>query len=110
MWNVLGSIQLLSGFGFSSSTFNQSYHDHPVVTVQNGTLIGIRDTRYDQDLFLGIPYAQPHVGNLRLNHLTRSGMSDQQSHTDRGVIPFLNHFPDSIRIVLLMMRAKIVSL
>lgn len=66
---VLGSIQLLSGFGFSSSTFNQSYHDHPVVTVRNGTLIGIRDTRYDQDLFLGIPYAQPPVGNLRLNRL-----------------------------------------
>ncbi|KAL4758095.1 Alpha/Beta hydrolase protein [Aspergillus foveolatus] len=37
----------------------------PTVTVKNGTYIGKHNAHYDQDLFLGIPYAQQPVGNLR---------------------------------------------
>jgi len=37
----------------------------PTVTVKNGTYIGRYLPQYDQDLFLGMPYAQPPVGNLR---------------------------------------------
>ncbi|CCX04335.1 Similar to Lipase 1; acc. no. P79066 [Pyronema omphalodes CBS 100304] len=37
----------------------------PLVTIKNGTLAGINGTKYNQDLFLGIPYAQPPLGNLR---------------------------------------------
>ena len=37
----------------------------PVVTVKNGTLRGIHSNEWDQDYFLGIPYAQPPVGDLR---------------------------------------------
>ncbi|PSN67204.1 carotenoid ester lipase-like protein precursor [Corynespora cassiicola Philippines] len=36
-------------------------------TVKNGTLVGLRNSHYDQDFFLGIPYAQPPVGKLRFN-------------------------------------------
>jgi len=37
----------------------------PTVTVQNGTLQGRHSAEWDQDFFLGIPYAQPPVGQLR---------------------------------------------
>ncbi|KAH6668380.1 triacylglycerol lipase [Halenospora varia] len=37
----------------------------PKVTVLNGTYSGVYSDIYDQDFFLGIPYSQPPVGDLR---------------------------------------------
>lgn len=37
----------------------------PSAKVRNGTITGVHSSPYDQDFFLGIPYAQPPVGNLR---------------------------------------------
>ncbi|POS72259.1 hypothetical protein DHEL01_v209348 [Diaporthe helianthi] len=37
----------------------------PTAQVKNGTYIGRYSADYDQDFFLGIPYAQPPVGDLR---------------------------------------------
>lgn len=37
----------------------------PTVTVKNGTLEGIYSEQYNQDYFLGVPFAQPPVGPLR---------------------------------------------
>ncbi|KAI7481610.1 carboxylesterase [Hortaea werneckii] len=37
----------------------------PTVTVKNGTLQGRHNEQWDQDFFLGIPYAQPPLGDLR---------------------------------------------
>ncbi|KAF2634452.1 alpha/beta-hydrolase [Massarina eburnea CBS 473.64] len=37
----------------------------PTVTVKNGTLEGVHSEQYNQDYFLGIPFAQPPVGALR---------------------------------------------
>ncbi|KAL4926378.1 carboxylesterase/lipase family protein [Aspergillus undulatus] len=37
----------------------------PTADVRNGTYVGARNTNFNQDLFLGIPFAQQPVGNLR---------------------------------------------
>ncbi|KPM41497.1 hypothetical protein AK830_g5082 [Neonectria ditissima] len=42
------------------------HHSPPKAKLLNGTYKGIYNNKYRQDLFLGIPYAQPPVGSLRL--------------------------------------------
>ncbi|KAK6338371.1 hypothetical protein TWF730_002435 [Orbilia blumenaviensis] len=37
----------------------------PRASIRNGTVYGLRDRVWNQDFFLGIPYAQPPVGPLR---------------------------------------------
>ena len=37
----------------------------PTVDVKNGTLRGSYNPQWDQDFFLGIPFAQPPLGQLR---------------------------------------------
>ncbi|ETN45761.1 uncharacterized protein HMPREF1541_09594 [Cyphellophora europaea CBS 101466] len=38
---------------------------HPLVTVKNGTYAGVHSSTYDQDFFLGIPFAEPPIGDRR---------------------------------------------
>lgn len=40
----------------------------PQVVVQQGAYEGIYVAGYNQDLFLGIPYAQPPIGDLRFQN------------------------------------------
>jgi hypothetical protein len=40
----------------------------PTVSVRNGTYSGLYSSVYNQDFFLGIPYAQPPVYNLRFRN------------------------------------------
>jgi carboxylesterase type B len=37
----------------------------PTVTILNGTYTGVHSSSYNQDFFLGIPFAQPPIGSLR---------------------------------------------
>ncbi|KAL2813467.1 carboxylesterase [Aspergillus cavernicola] len=39
---------------------------HPQAIVRNGTYYGLHSVQYDQDYFLGMPFAQQPVGDLRL--------------------------------------------
>ncbi|GAA5915078.1 uncharacterized protein JCM6883_003261 [Sporobolomyces salmoneus] len=55
----------------SASTLVERNNDNPsysgpTVEIRNGTVEGIRIESFNQDAFLGIPFAQPPVGNLRL--------------------------------------------
>ncbi|KAH7347226.1 Alpha/Beta hydrolase protein [Plectosphaerella cucumerina] len=56
----------------------------PAIEIANGTLLGSRSTTNDLDLFLGIPYAAPPVGDLRLRtptpHDGWNGIRDATSH------------------------------
>jgi carboxylesterase type B len=37
----------------------------PTARVKNGTVSGLYSSAYDQDFFLGVPFAQPPLGDLR---------------------------------------------
>ncbi|KAF1983101.1 carboxylesterase family protein-like protein [Aulographum hederae CBS 113979] len=52
---------LLSSFSLASATFRHEI----IAKVKNGTYAGVHSEKYNQDFFLGIPYAQPPVGDLR---------------------------------------------
>ncbi|OJJ52378.1 hypothetical protein ASPSYDRAFT_1169784 [Aspergillus sydowii CBS 593.65] len=52
--------------GSSNSGLTPNSRQPPEVTVENGTYVGIHNSHYNVDYFLGIPFAQPPVGDLRL--------------------------------------------
>jgi hypothetical protein len=53
---------LAVSLGFSSDRASCA---SPTANVLNGSYTGAHNEFYNQDLFLGIPYAQPPIGNLR---------------------------------------------
>ncbi|GAA6023880.1 hypothetical protein JCM10207_000514 [Rhodosporidiobolus poonsookiae] len=56
---------LLSGFAAASPVLF-ARNNAPTVTISNGTIEGVLLSTFNQDAFLGIPYAQKPLGNLRL--------------------------------------------
>ncbi|KAJ4288146.1 hypothetical protein N0V90_012163 [Kalmusia sp. IMI 367209] len=60
MWNLFVSLLSLTAAVTSTPTSKT-----PITRVKNGTLAGFYSETYNQDYFLGIPYAQPPVENLR---------------------------------------------
>lgn len=55
------TVSLLAGLAWARPASDSK----PVATVQNGSYYGVLNPTYNQDNFLGIPYAQPPTGDLR---------------------------------------------
>jgi len=64
---IFGRIQFLSFLAGNilPSITNAASASAPKVAVKNGTYIGRHNPTYNEDEFLGIPYAQPPIGSLR---------------------------------------------
>ncbi|ETS78719.1 hypothetical protein PFICI_08572 [Pestalotiopsis fici W106-1] len=62
--------------------------ESPRVGIVNGTYRGVYNSQYKQDYFLGMPYAQPPVGDLRLRvpQSLNSSWADTRNATDYGPI------------------------
>ncbi|KAK9777706.1 putative Carboxylic ester hydrolase [Seiridium cardinale] len=56
------SYLLIASAGIAASA------SQPTVQVKNGSYAGLYQETYNQDYFLGIPFAQPPVGELRFNN------------------------------------------
>lgn len=65
---ILGTL-LLSSTAVSGAALlprDNSTGSAPTVTLKNGSYYGVYSPNYNQDFFLGIPFAQPPLGDLRL--------------------------------------------
>lgn len=58
MWSSLVAFLALSSSALATKTT-------PTVRVKNGTITGVHSPSYNQDFFLGVPFAQPPLGDLR---------------------------------------------
>ena len=59
----VSSSSVSSGSGSGSAATSGSAA--PSATIKNGTVVGMYNPEYNQDFFLGVPYAQPPLGDLR---------------------------------------------
>lgn len=67
-----------------AALYTDSHHAiAPVATVRNGSYYGLHLPTYDEDLFLGMPYAQPPVGDLRfaIPHSLNTSWPSQRNAT-----------------------------
>jgi hypothetical protein len=61
MWLSLITSLALSATVLAAPSKNAS----PTAQVKNGTIVGVHSASYNQDFFLGVPFAQPPLGDLR---------------------------------------------
>lgn len=64
--------------------------DAPTASTKNGTYVGVHSAEYNQDFFLGVPFAQPPVGDLRFRiaqslNSSWTGTHEATSYSDECV-------------------------
>jgi carboxylesterase type B len=72
-------VALLLGEAIASVTHQSST---ATVRIRNGTVVGVNDDSNEVQRFLGIPYAQPPVGTLRLQQARPLNASFGTLHAD----------------------------
>lgn len=60
-----GFLQFTIGLALHANIARAQSVAQPTVQVNNGTYVGVYNDVYKEDIFLGIPFAQPPVGELR---------------------------------------------
>ncbi|KAF9879156.1 carboxylesterase [Colletotrichum karsti] len=65
-WLLFTLLQTTAAALSSQPPFSQTPNTPPLVTIKNGTLAGAHNPSYNQDFFLGIPFASPPLADLRL--------------------------------------------
>lgn len=93
--SVVGLLALWAGVQAAPTRRDTS---SPVVSVKNGSYAGVTNTKYNQDFFLGIPYAQQPVGDLRFTvpqslNETWDGERDAKAYSDICVGYGVSYFP-----------------
>lgn len=76
-----------------ASPLNATQETVPTATVKNGTYNGVYNPKYNQDFFLGIPYAQPPVGDLRFRNPVSLNSSWQAPVDATEFSPACHQFP-----------------
>jgi len=59
---------LLSNVSSAAGVVSRQDNPAPTVSIHNGTIQGLHHPTYNQDFFLGIPYAEPPLENLRFRY------------------------------------------
>lgn len=62
---VASSSSATSASASASATSTGATSGAPTVSVKNGTIAGSHSSTYNQDFFLGVPFAQPPIDELR---------------------------------------------